>query len=263
MNRRQFLQTTAGAAALLATGRNAFPFAQSPQVTKWAQLMRGVTDIPISAPGLDPIYGAAVDFHQIDIIELSDQLHQSLGPTKLWGFNPVNPLVPAVTNRHLGGLIVAERGRAVRLRATNKLTATAGLVPVDQTIPGANMGPTRTAIHLHGGLVPWISDGGPFDWFGPSVGPSFQNGAIPGAPNGTPTADYFYPNNQSARLLWYHDHAFGITRTNAYSGIAAGYLITDTLGGAGCDHEGEVRRNSKESQEFRKNRPFPLSHLQR
>ena len=28
--------------------------------------------------------------------------------------------------------------------------------------------------------------------------------------------------NQSARFLWYHDHAVGITRLNAYAGIASG-----------------------------------------
>ena len=37
-------------------------------------------------------------------------------------------------------------------------------------------------------------------------------------------ADYFYPNDQSARLVWYHDHAHGITRLNAYAGIASAYL---------------------------------------
>ena len=35
-------------------------------------------------------------------------------------------------------------------------------------------------------------------------------------------AEYYYPNDQSARLMWYHDHAYGITRTNAYAGIATG-----------------------------------------
>jgi spore coat protein A len=28
-------------------------------------------------------------------------------------------------------------------------------------------------------------------------------------------------------VMWYHDHAHGITRTNAYSGLASGYLIID------------------------------------
>ena len=39
--------------------------------------------------------------------------------------------------------------------------------------------------------------------------------------------DYFYPNNQSARIMWYHDHAIGQTRLNAYAGVATGYLIQD------------------------------------
>jgi spore coat protein A len=103
---------------------------------------------------------------------------------------------------------------------------------VDTTIPGAETGQlqNRTAVHAHGGFVPWVSDGGPFDWWAPNGtrGPSFLNNAVlnPGAlPN---QAEYYYPNNQSARLLWYHDHAFGITRLNAYAGIASAYVITDS-----------------------------------
>ncbi len=38
---------------------------------------------------------------------------------------------------------------------------------------------------------------------------------------------FFYPNQQSARLMFYHDHAYGITRLNVYAGEAAGYLIRD------------------------------------
>ena len=33
--------------------------------------------------------------------------------------------------------------------------------------------------------------------------------------------------NQSARFGWYHDHAFGITRLNAYAGLASAILIRD------------------------------------
>ena len=36
-----------------------------------------------------------------------------------------------------------------------------------------------------------------------------------------------YTNQQSARLMFYHDHSWGITRLNVYAGEAAGYLITD------------------------------------
>ena len=40
---------------------------------------------------------------------------------------------------------------------------------------------------------------------------------------------FYYTNQQSGRLLFYHDHAYGITRLNVYAGEAAGYLITDPV----------------------------------
>src|SRR5206468_2011951 len=85
----------------------------------------------------------------------------------------------------------------------------------------------RIATHLHGGLSPWFSDGTPYQWYTPSGerGDSFMN--VPGTNPPPGTATYYYPNQQSARLAWYHDHAMGITRTNAYLGIAAPYIIID------------------------------------
>jgi spore coat protein A, manganese oxidase len=133
---------------------------------------------------------------------------------------------------------VAQRGKPVVIRMTNNLPPT-HILPVDTTIMGAEPGVpvNRMCVHLHGGLVPWTSDGGPFAWYTPtgevgatdgSAGISFLNG-VPGSPG---VADYYYPNNQSERLVWYHDHAMGITRLNAYAGMAAGYLITDPVIGA-------------------------------
>ena len=47
--------------------------------------------------------------------------------------------------------------------------------------------------------------------------------------------------------MFYHDHAWGITRLNVYAGEAAGYLITDdteqTLIGAGWHHPQACRRH--------------------
>ena len=53
-------------------------------------------------------------------------------------------------------------------------------------------------------------------------------------PGGMPTParwipDVFYTNQQSNRLMFYHDHALGITRLNVYAGVAAGYLLTDPV----------------------------------
>lgn len=39
--------------------------------------------------------------------------------------------------------------------------------------------------------------------------------------------DYYYPNGQPQRTLWYHDHAIGITAVNAYFGQAGFYILTD------------------------------------
>ncbi|NTV04534.1 hypothetical protein HGA89_06475, partial [bacterium] len=91
----------------------------------------------------------------------------------------------------------------------------------------------RATLHLHGGVTPWISDGTPHQWTTPATettpwpdGVSVQN--VPDMPDPGPGAiTFFYTNQQSGRLMFYHDHAWGITRLNVYAGEAAGYVITD------------------------------------
>jgi FtsP/CotA-like multicopper oxidase with cupredoxin domain len=91
----------------------------------------------------------------------------------------------------------------------------------------------RATLHLHGGNTPWISDGTPHQWTTPvgenSVYPegvSVYN--VPDMPDpGKGSLTFFYTNEQSARLMFYHDHAYGLTRLNVYAGEAAGYLLTD------------------------------------
>ena len=96
----------------------------------------------------------------------------------------------------------------------------------------------RATLHLHGGITPWISDGTAHQWITPAgeatewpQGVSVANvpdmgaAACDGDRDGCQT--FYYTNQQSARLLFYHDHSWGITRLNVYAGEAAGYLITD------------------------------------
>lgn len=91
----------------------------------------------------------------------------------------------------------------------------------------------RGTLHLHGGISPWISDGTPHQWITPAdqstpypKGVSVRN--VPDMPDPGPGAmTFFYTNQQSARLMFYHDHAWGITRLNVYAGEAAPYIITD------------------------------------
>ena len=84
--------------------------------------------------------------------------------------------------------------------------------------------------------APWISDGTPHQWITPAneTTPWPQGVAVRDVPDMSPAdvpndgiQTFYYTNQQSARLLFYHDHAWGITRLNVYAGEAAGYLISD------------------------------------
>ena len=96
----------------------------------------------------------------------------------------------------------------------------------------------RATLHLHGGVSPWISDGTVHQWITPAgeetswpQGVSVENVPDMGAAGCDADRDgcmtFYYTNQQSARLMFYHDHSWGITRLNVYAGEAAGYLITD------------------------------------
>ena len=170
--------------------------------------------------------------------------------------------------RYLGPLVIAKRNTPVRFKFVNELGTNGSgdlPLPVDTLLMGAGMGPldaaglpcdptmvttcaiytqNRATIHLHGGFTPWISDGTPHQWITPAgdatpfkKGVSFQNvpdmvgpgKSIPAPAPGDGMATFYYPNQQSARLMFYHDHAYGITRLNVYAGEAAGYLLTDQV----------------------------------
>ena len=240
-SRRRFLKKSAGAG--LAAGasmfvpwrfgmREAFAFAQSPTTIRLYNTdLRGIGTIGVAAPDATPAPVTGVTHYTLTIDQFQDQicpLNSGLGPTTLRGFNPT-ALLAGQNNRHLGGILVTQKGVPIQLTFRNNLPGGPHIIPNDLSIMGANLGNNRTAVHFHGGLTPWVSDGGPFSWWDPAGnhGPSFLNNQVlnPGAaPN---EAEYYYPLNQSARFGWYHDHAVGITRINAYAGIATGLLIRD------------------------------------
>ena len=94
----------------------------------------------------------------------------------------------------------------------------------------------RATLHLHGGISPWISDGTPHQWITPANEDTpWPEGVdvryVPDMPVGNDPTDgvmtFYYTNQQSARLMFYHDHAWGTTRLNVYAGEAAGYVISD------------------------------------
>jgi spore coat protein A, manganese oxidase len=234
ITRRQFVQAAAmtAAAPFVGGSSRSFAFSLSDNLLKFVQpLRRPGIGIPLAQPdpGSQLWWQPGVTHYSIDIGQFEDVLHPNLpNPTRLWGFGQ-----GASTGwRHLGGILVTSRGTPVQITFRNNLPTTHPL-PVDTTIPHASLAPNRTSVHLHGGLVPWTSDGGPHAWWAPdgSHGPSFLNNQVlnPGA--AANEAEYYYPNGQGARIVWYHDHAVGITRLNAYAGIASAYVITDSYEG--------------------------------
>jgi len=219
--------------------------------------------IPVAIP--DKLAYPGSDYYEIAVGEFSQKFHRDLDPTKLRGYRQVNTNDTNINTFHyLGPIIVCDRDTPVRVKFINQLPAgTPGnlFVPVDETVMGAGEGPiagekyaqNRATIHNHGALTPWISDGTPHQWtapagqatswpkgvstgyvpdmwFDPTTGARVSAGT-PGATNnpGAGAMTFYYTNQQSARLMFYHDHAYGITRLNVYVGEAGPYLIMDDV----------------------------------
>jgi FtsP/CotA-like multicopper oxidase with cupredoxin domain len=204
------------------------------------------------------------DYYEIAETEYTQKLHSDLPATHLRGYKQLNAPAgnAAGTNQYLGPVIIAQKDRPVRVKLVNQLSkGDAGKlpIPVDTTYMGADSvadTDNRTALHLHGGNTPWISDGTPRQWVkpagevGPNKGETARNvpdmwfdasgNVVPAASVPTDPAaaglsnnpgdgalTFFYTNEQSARLMFYHDHAEGTTRLNVYDGMAAGYILQD------------------------------------
>jgi spore coat protein A len=153
------------------------------------------------------------------------QLHSQLPPTEVWAYEGQVP----------GPTIEVRRGQRVQIEWTNAIPADApypvtavtapdpeeGAPPdrIPQNQPGRSGGqvndvlrwvPPWAVVHVHGGRIAAVYDG----WT--------ENGFLSGQ-----SFLGRYENDQRATLLWYHDHAMGITRFNVYAGLAGLYLIRD------------------------------------
>jgi len=210
--------------------------------------------IPVAVPDTTTYPGC--DYYEIGVQEYTQRLHPDLPPTRLRGYRQLNngtdatghnTVAPSARPYHLGPLIIAQRDRPVRVKYVNQLpTGSAGdlFLPVDPTVRGAGPGPqgglerypqNRCSVHLHGGDAPWISNGGPNQWFTPAGEPTpYPRGAgyaaVPDMPApGAGAVTAYYPNRQSARLLWYHDQSEGIARLTVYSGQIGLYRLDDPV----------------------------------
>ena len=241
MDRRCFLKSSALAgAATFAFSRRAWPFAQSPtNIRKFITSLPGLGPsakneigqyIPLATKRTVKFAGLNTDVYSLAVSAFQERMHPDLnGRTNLFGYADAS----TYDQRYLGAAVVATKSTPVLFTVSNHLPSK-HILPVDPTVMAGPNGVmvgdlpvNRICTHLHGGFTPWFSDGTPFQWYTPTgqTGPSFMN--VPGTNPPRGSATFYYPDQQSARLAWYHDHAVGLTRLNAYAGLASPYIITD------------------------------------
>ena len=258
LSRKGFLKLSiaGGAAGYVASKaglRHLAQAAQSPQIPLAAKTISQFVD-PL--PGLDAITAGTVQI-ELQMTEFQTQvLPTGMPKTWVWGY-----LQPGQIDRasYLGPVIVATRGTPTEMKFVNNLgsAATTNVLAykygTDQTLhwadplndeanmwnhmamppaPGLEgaenyLGPIPACVHLHGGEVPPVLDGGPDAWFtsdGADKGHAFysKDGEFD-----TNYNIYRYPNSQEGSPIWFHDHTLGATRLNVFAGLAGGYLILD------------------------------------
>jgi spore coat protein A len=138
--------------------------------------------------------------------QFGQKIHRDLPETQVWGYNGSTP----------GPIIEVERGQKLTVHWKNELP-TKHLFPLPKNADVITPD-VRTVTHLHGAVVTQTSitdkfhdnDGWPDAWI------------VPGEEQISE-----YENNQSARTLWYHDHAMGSTGRNVAAGLLGLYEIHD------------------------------------
>jgi spore coat protein A, manganese oxidase len=150
----------------------------------------------------NPVHPAMnIPYYRVVMQQFQAKVHRDMQPTTIWGYGGSCP----------GPTFEARRGEPILVEWANELPQQ-HFLPIDHTLHGAEADKphVRTVVHLHGARTAPESDGYPEDWF------------VPGR-----SATCYYPNQQEAASLFYHDHAMGITRLNAVAGLMGLYLIRD------------------------------------
>jgi spore coat protein A len=145
--------------------------------------------------------GERVPFYRVSTRAIECKLHRDLAPTNLWSYGGSVP----------GVMFETWSGRGMLVEWANELPPK-HFLPIDYSLHGASrdLPEVRNVVHLHGGKTPAEYDGFPEDWYAPGQ-----------------SRTYYYPNEQEAALLWYHDHAMGINRLNVYAGLFGLHVIRD------------------------------------
>lgn len=200
VTRRDVLKIGGVGAGVTALGLT-LPLGQSAGTSDWISTSpkpaRFARRLPVPVPLTPtPMSDEHGDFLHYEITERSAQaqvLDAGAPRTTVFGYAApgAGPSVP-------GPLIKVDQHTRVRLRVVNDLP------PVHPTFGYA----VATSVHLHGSASLPQYDGYADD----VTRPGHQK-------------DYWYPNHQGPRTLWYHDHGAHQTAMNVYSGMVAQYHL--------------------------------------
>ena len=173
--------------------------------------------------------------------KLTIAMGQAIKMTGLVGADAVTPVPTTVWGYGENGTGVTWPGRTIErhvnddpLEVTwqNKLNGLPHLLPVDTSLHWAyslhgyeqysiEQNGVPVVPHVHGGRNDSSFDGNPEYFFSPGHavrGPRWE------------TKKYVYGGsdwNNTAGMMWYHDHALGITRLNVYAGLAGFFPLRD------------------------------------
>ncbi len=179
-----------GAAGSTSTGRNLA--SQTPLPDLFTQQLRIP---PVLAPVRSDSDG---DHYEITQRVATAEILPGLSTT-IWGYNGIFP----------GPTIESRSGRTVSVTHINGL-------------------PVPTVVHLHGGRTPPEHDGYPIDFVLPVDGdvplPVFARESGDLSPG---QRVHWYPLEQPATTLWYHDHRMDFTGPGVWKGLAGFHIVRD------------------------------------
>jgi len=160
------------------------------------------------------------DYLRICMKNAKIKLHNQLPETDLWTYEGQYP-GPTIEIQRKQKVVVEWKNEIdgkIPFNAVNETNANpdvttqndAGIDDNAKAIDGIDNLKAWTVVHLHGGKTHPDSDG----WT-ENVGENGQSSIST------------YHNDQRARMLWYHDHAMGVTRFNVFAGLAGLWIIRD------------------------------------
>jgi spore coat protein A len=219
------------------------PVPQTPPLEKYVDsLPRPMTAIPDFS-----VYPGA-DYYEFTMRQGSWRFHRDLAPATVWGYWATNPHDPhkAIGMGYLGPTlsVIADHPTVVKYR--NELPTTHMFQFVIDAIRSGDPQLTPTApppykseppfppninvwnvVHQHGGFTPPQSDGMPKQSFSPDGFHAESYTTLDPSRVKPNEAIYAYTNHDRSCMLWYHDHAMGMTSLNVYAGLAGLYLVRD------------------------------------